>query len=98
MADIFNQIRAYYHYKREQASLNVKYTSSASSTPYFTFVLWSLLAIKIYQFYWYLIPIPLLIIIYKIIKCFLIYTYIYLTRQSRVQCIIQQIIDFIQVR
>ena len=72
--------------------------SSASSTPYFTFVFWSLVAIKVYQFYWYLIPIPLLVITYKIIKYSVIYTWFYLTRQARIQVFIGQVRDFLQVR
>jgi hypothetical protein len=98
LINIFYRLRVYYRAKRAQASLPASSTTSALSTPYFTFVLWSLVAIKVYQFYWYLILVLFFVIIYKIIKYLLICGYICLTRQPRVQCIIQQIINFLQVR
>jgi hypothetical protein len=55
-------------------------------------------AIKVYQFYRYLFAILIFVIIYKIIKYSLIKTYFYLTRQERVQYLIQQIIHFLQIR
>jgi hypothetical protein len=73
-------------------------SSCSSSTPYFSFILWSLVAIKVYQFYWYLIPISIFIIIYKIIKCVILYTYIYLNNQARLKYIIQRIIKFYDIR
>lgn len=98
LANAFNALREYYRTRRAQSSLNVASTSSASSTPYFSFVLWSLVAIKVYQFYQYLFGISIFIIIYKIIKYLLIVIYNYLARQESVQCIIQQIIQFLRVR
>ncbi|CAF1499805.1 unnamed protein product, partial [Rotaria sordida] len=98
LVNTFNRIRTYYHVRGEQSSLPVTSTSSASSTPYFTFVLWSLVAIKVYQFYWYLGRILIFVIIYKIIKKILFETYIYLMRQQSVQCIIQRIINFLKDR
>ncbi|CAF0779991.1 unnamed protein product [Adineta steineri] len=98
VVNVFNQMRAYYRIKRAQAQLSVTSNTSSFSTPYFTFVLWSLVAIKVYQFYWYLIMILFFVIIYKIIKCLLIKTYFYLTRQESVQNVIQQITKFLQDR
>ena len=43
-------------------------TEQGQSTPYFAFVFWSLLAVKIYQFYRYLLQILIFVVIYKIIK------------------------------
>lgn len=96
--DVFNFIRAYYRTKRAQAQASTTATSSAFSTPYFTFVLWSLVAIKVYQFYWYLFSFALFVIIYKIIKYLLIKTYLYLTQQEGVQNIAKRVIDFLQAR
>ncbi|CAF3503185.1 unnamed protein product [Rotaria sp. Silwood1] len=98
LINTYNRMRAYYHVGPEQSSLPVASTSSASSTPYFTFVLWSLVAIKVYQFYWYLGRILIFVIIYKVIKKILIETYIYLMKQESVQYIIQRIIDYLQTR
>jgi hypothetical protein len=68
--------------------------SLSSSTPYFTCVLWFLVAIKVYQFSWYLIPISIFIIIYKIMKYCLFYIYTYLTSEI----IIQRVIYFFDMR
>lgn len=77
----------------------VKRSSSlSSSTACFTFVLCSLVAIKIYQFYWYLIPVCIVVVIYKVIKSTLIYTYTHLSQQTRVQQLIQHLIRFCQIR
>ncbi|CAF5118452.1 unnamed protein product, partial [Rotaria sp. Silwood1] len=48
----------------------------------------TLVAIKVYQFYQYLIPISIFIIIYKFIKYILLYIYSYLSRQKRIEYII----------
>lgn len=93
IANAFNRLRASYNPTQAQSSL-----PAASSTPYFSFVLWSLVAIKVYQFYRYLLGISMFIIIYKIIKYLLIKIYIYLTEQETVQYLIKQIIEFVQVR
>lgn len=95
LVDSFNRLREYFRTKRAQSS---SFIPSASSTPYFTFVLWLLLAIKVYQFYQYLIAISVFVIIYEIIKFLLIKFYNYLIRQETVQYIIQQIIQFLQDR
>jgi hypothetical protein len=93
LVNAFNHLRATYRPTQAQSS-----SPAASSTPYFSFVLWSLVAIKVYQFYRYLLGISMFIIIYKVIKYLLIEICIYLTRQNTVQNIIQQIIEFFQVR
>jgi hypothetical protein len=72
--------------------------SSSSSATYFTFVLYSLVAIKVYQFYWYLIPLSIFVAIYKSIKRVLLYTYIYLSRQACIQNLIQQFFRFWHAR
>ncbi|CAF3389412.1 unnamed protein product, partial [Rotaria sp. Silwood2] len=94
LTNVFRRIRTYFHSKSSPSTIS----SSSSSTSYFTFVLWSLIAIKVYQFYQYLIPISIFIIIYKIIKYFLLYTYSYLSRQTRTKYIIQRIIRFWKIR
>ncbi|CAF3718103.1 unnamed protein product [Rotaria sp. Silwood1] len=80
---IFRCIRVYFHIKSSSSTI-----SSSSSTFYFTFILWTLVAIKVYQFYQYLIPISIFIIIYKFIKYILLYTYSYLSRQKCIEYII----------
>jgi len=92
---IINRFRRLGNYFHSEPALSV---ISSSSTPYFAFVLWSFVAIKVYQFYWYLIPISIFIIIYKSIKCFFLHIYTYFSRQERIKCIIQQIIAFWKVR
>ncbi|CAF1029362.1 unnamed protein product [Adineta steineri] len=93
----FERIRNYFHIK-STLSNNTSSSSSSSSAPYFSFVIWSFVAIKIYQFYWYLIPISIFVIIYKIIKYFLLYTYTYLSQQTHVQHIIQRFSNFWKIR
>lgn len=92
--NVFRCIQIYFHTK----SVSPKISSSSSSTRYFTFVLWSLVAIKVYEFSWYLIPISIFIVIYKIIKSLLLYIFIYLNRQTRLKYIFQQIINFLKTR
>ncbi|UJR31955.1 hypothetical protein I4U23_019428 [Adineta vaga] len=91
---IFNTFDRFRIYLQMKTRTTVISSSSSSSTTYFSFIFWSFMALKIYQFYWYLIPISLFIIIYKIIKCFLLYTCIYFNRQGRLQHIIQRFIQF----
>ncbi|CAF0871781.1 unnamed protein product [Rotaria sordida] len=95
LINVFRRIRAYFQNK---SSLPDIPSSSSSSASYFTFVLWSLIAIKVYQFYQYLIPILIFIIIYKVIKYFLLYTYSYLCQQIYIKYIIQRIIHFWKIR
>lgn len=57
-------------------------SSNGSSTRYFAFILWSLLAIKIHEFSWYFIPISIFIILYKMIKFLLLSFRTYLTSQK----------------
>ncbi len=89
---IFQHIRTYFHKKSTLSTI------SSSSTRYFAFIFWSLIAIKLYDFCWYLIPISIFIIIYKISKCLLFYTYIYFNSQTYIQCLIQRIIYFWIIR
>lgn len=96
--NVFNQIRAYYNTRSENSSQPVTSTSSASSTPYFTFLLWLLIAIKVYQFQWYFIRLLIFVITYQIIKRSLIKIYNYLIRQESIQLIVKRIIEFLQVR
>ncbi|CAF0818130.1 unnamed protein product [Adineta ricciae] len=97
-AFIFAWIRSYFATRQTADQSPTTALSSAVSAPYFTFVLWSLVAIKVYRFYGYLISILLFVVIYKIIKFLLIKTYDYLIRQESVQYVIQQAILFLQVR
>ncbi|CAF1179897.1 unnamed protein product [Adineta ricciae] len=90
----FNHFRTYLHMKRTKTILS----SSSSSTTYFNFVLWSFMAIKVYQFYWYLIPISIFVVTYKSIKYLLLNLYIYLRRQVCSQDLIQRFIQFWKIR
>lgn len=96
--DIFAWIRSYFPTRPAVDQSPTTALSSALSSPYFTFVLWSLIAMKVYRFYVYLISILLFVVIYKIIKFLLIKTYDYLIKQESVQYVIQQTILFLQVR
>ncbi|CAF3440966.1 unnamed protein product [Rotaria socialis] len=96
--NIFYGVRTSNHVTQEQSSVTDTSNSSASSTPYFKFIFWSLVAIKFYEGHWFLVRILIFVSIYTTIKKLLIITYIYLTRQESVQCLIQRIIEFLQVR
>ena len=87
------RVRTYFHRRSVPSSI-----SSFSSTRYFKFVLWSLVAIKVYDFSWYLIPISIFIIIYKLIKSSLFYTYTYFIAQVRVKSLIQRLRNFWHIR
>ena len=71
---------------------------AASSTPYFSFILWSLVATKIYQFYHYLFAIFIFVVIYTIIKSVFTHLTKYLWKQQVVKKIVQQVGDFFRVR
>lgn len=71
---------------------------AASSTPYFSFILWSLVATKIYQFYHYLFAIFVFVVIYTIIKYLLKHLMKYLWQQQVVKNIVQQVREFFRVR
>lgn len=71
---------------------------TASSTPYFSFILWSLVATKIYQFYHYLFAIFVFVVIYTIIKYLVSHLAKYLWKQQVVKNIVKQVEEFFQVR
>jgi hypothetical protein len=88
---IFQHIRTYIHKKSVLSTIS---SSSSSSTRYFAFVFWSLIAIKVYDFCWYLILISIFLVVYKILKCLLFYIYTYFTAQACMKYIIQRMISF----
>ena len=94
LTNVTSRLTAFFKPKEEVTSS----APSASSTPYFALVFWSLLAIKVHQFYWYLILIPCLVIIYKQVKAVLIILYHYLLAQERVQSVIKQVLNFLEKR
>lgn len=73
-------------------------SSSGSSTRYFAFLLWALLAIKIHEISWYFIPISIFIIVYKTIKFLLIVVHAYLTSQKTFVCLCERVKHFWTVR
>ena len=88
-------IRIYFHKKSNSSA---RYSFRSSSTSYFTFIFCSLIAIKVYDFSWYLIPFSIFIIIYKILKNLLVYTFNYVRSQERLKQTFNYFIEFWQIR
>ena len=84
--------------RREARVTEDRVELSASSTPYFTILLWALFALKVYQFYQYIIGIAILFVIYQVIKYSLIQIYHLLHRQPRVQQLWHETTDFYEAR
>lgn len=89
----FQRIRTYFFTKSPLSS-----SSPSSSARYFTFILWSLLAVKIHDFSWYFIPISIFIIFYKSVKGLFIASFSYLTSRDYFHSLVKRIRRFCTVR
>ena len=84
--------------RREERIVEDQVELSASSTPYFTILLWALFALKVYQFYQYIIGVAILFVIYQAIKYLLIKIYHLFNRQPRAQKFWNEMTDFYEAR
>lgn len=81
-----NLVNFFQRFQTTNNSVSVERKSTASSsTPYFTFIFWSLIAIKIYQFGYYLAFLVILVPSYLLIKYLLIQLSTYLIQQESIK-------------
>ena len=92
IANVFNDLT---HHSTNETETELP---TASSTPYFHFVLWALVATKVYQLWQHHVGFFVFVVIYFIIKRFLILLITVLSEQETVTRVLEQIKEFLRVR